>query len=295
VFRPSHQILLALAALVGLNVWAPEDYAWAVYLATIASALGLIAAFGVAAKSKLAGVFIDDRNRISLSKLQQGLWSIAVLCSVLTIASYRLRYGYPELSAEAYPWLYDDGALRAGVSAADIGALTFHIPEELFYAVGLSLGSMVLTPLILRPKGARLPSDEDIIQAETTTVDRPRNLRAFGLVHARANPSGARWSDVVKGDEVSNAGHYDLSKLQQLGITLLLIGVYVASVVAALRVSDVLNSLPALDLGLVTLMAVSHAGYLSYKAAPHGGSAHEGARLPGPASAARVDGHIETA
>jgi hypothetical protein len=43
----------------------------------------------------------------------------------------------------------------------------------------------------------------------------------------------------------------------------------VAVLVAEFRKGGPIQSLPALDAGMVTLLGISHGGYLAYKATPH--------------------------
>jgi hypothetical protein len=75
--------------------------------------------------------------------------------------------------------------------------------------------------------------------------------------------------DLVTGDDVSNFDSADLGKIQQLLVTLLLLGLYGAYVFAAFGASGPVKALPGIDRGFIWLMAVSHASYLAYKAAPH--------------------------
>ena len=75
---------------------------------------------------------------------------------------------------------------------------------------------------------------------------------------------------MVRGEEVGAETSPDLSKIQQLYITLLLIGIYGVAVLHALSSTpDKIPGLPELNEKFVWLMGVSHASYLAYKATPH--------------------------
>ena len=74
---------------------------------------------------------------------------------------------------------------------------------------------------------------------------------------------------MLRGDEVGNADSPDLSKVQQLFISLLLVGIYGVAVINTLAGSEKITELPPLHEKFVWLMAISHASYLAYKAAPH--------------------------
>jgi hypothetical protein len=78
----------------------------------------------------------------------------------------------------------------------------------------------------------------------------------------------------VTGEELGNAGSPDLGKIQQLLVTLLLLGIYTAYVYALFAgTAEKITHLPLLDPSFVWLMGISHASYLAYKAAPHTTSA----------------------
>ena len=69
-------------------------------------------------------------------------------------------------------------------------------------------------------------------------------------------------------------------------MTLLLLGTYTVMVIQQLRTAGAIGitDLPPLSARLIELLAVSHAGYLAYKAVPKAGSggAEPGAPAPAP-------------
>lgn len=179
------------------------------------------------------GAIIDSRHRLSLSRLQMLLWTSIVVPGLACAAAYRMANGL-------------------GGDALEIG-----IPAELFLALGISAGSFVAAPTILSLK--------------------PRDTTESVAV---ARPGPVQFSDVIRGDEVGNEDVIDLSKLQQLAITIMLLTVYAVALGSELTNTEALLrsiplgpdramwDLPALGQGFLALMAVSHAGYLAYKAAP---------------------------
>jgi hypothetical protein len=228
---------VAILALVAANVAGP---AW--FIADTAPGLLFLAqaliflvaamAAGVAIKGHPLGVAIDKRNRLSLSKLQMLLWTAIVIPALATLVAYRLAHGL-------------------GMDAADIV-----IPAEVLAAMGIAAGSLAASPAVLSLK----PEEGD------------------QRVAVRPLTEKVRLVDLIRGDEEGNKDAIDLSKLQQFAVTLLLIGVYAgvvyssfASIVwvrGVLTDPPPLRELPALGVGFVQLMAISHAGYLLYKAAP---------------------------
>jgi hypothetical protein len=146
------------------------------------------------------------------------------------------------------------------------------MPGELLAAMGIAVFTTAATPAVLSLKAGQSPTDSQADAAASRVATQNNtsvaNIDNVGHVMVRANKSDARWNDIVSGDEVANAGMVDLSKVQQLLITLLLLGTYAGAVVNAIARKSPFDALPPLSTQFVGLMAVSHAGYLAYKAAP---------------------------
>ena len=97
----------------------------------------------------------------------------------------------------------------------------------------------------------------------------PGEVSARGVEVVNRKPEDARWSDVLQGEEIGNGPHLDLGKVQNLFFTVVLVVAYVAVLVADFAEGGPISSLPALDTGMVTLLGISHGGYLAFKATPH--------------------------
>lgn len=213
----------------------------AAWLITVAMIVLLCACIGRAISARWDGVLIDSRNRISLSRLQMVGWTLVVLSAVITAGASNL-------------------ALDRGTEA-----LVISIPNELLLAMGISAASLAATPALLTLKGD----------------DRSGKTRAAG----HANPDEASWLDVFRGDEQSDKNVPDLSKIQQFLITLALVGVYAVAIGNMLAngptppvppvpplPAGTFWTLPPLNANFVWLLGISHAGYLSYKAASKPGN-----------------------
>jgi hypothetical protein len=143
-------------------------------------------------------------------------------------------------------------------------ALEVVIPGELLAAMGIATTSLVAAPVVLSLK----PEGTD----SAVAVDEP--------------DGPVRLVDIVQGDETGNRDSVDLSKLQQLAITLMLIGLYGGLIFGFYWNLDWAKverpfKLPSLSQTFIQLMAISHAGYLLYKAAPKP-DLGSGADLAGP-------------
>ena len=238
-------VAVALILFIVPGYW-PEYRAqvFVLILLLLALELGLI---GWLVNNRPIGAFIDNRNRISLSKLQAGAWTVVVLAAFATGAAFNA-------AAELF-------------QASSVTALAITIPNELLLAMGISATSLVAAPALLSIKAQQTPADG----AEKAARDKVgESVEGNGKVLTRGVATDASWSDLVTGDELGNAGSPDLGKIQQALITLLLLGCYAAYIYADFAGSaEKIASLPALDKSFIWLMGISHASYLAYKAAPH--------------------------
>jgi len=226
-------LLAAIAGIVAVNsgLFSPDSWRAGVFLATLGLVALSMAAIGRIVNKRLDGLIIDNRNRASLSKLQMLLWTILIVAALTSLAASRLR-------------------------ASTSDPLAIDIPGELLAAMGIAAASFVAAPTVLSLKAGETPSDQNVQDAQASASAQGAQLQANGKVHGRADPSQAQWMDLFRGDEVGNADTPDLSKIQQFAIT-------------PKAHPGFPNALPGLSDQFVMLMAISHASYLVYKAAPH--------------------------
>jgi hypothetical protein len=256
-------LLLILAALAWLG-WTQRPNV--VYPA----ALALLAAFAVVAGHGIVGLWlgllIDERNRMSLSRFQMALWTILVLSGILAAAMWNLARGDPT-------------------------PLALAVPEQLWLVMGISTTSLVGSPLIRSTKTTP-PADAGPATAaarartagvmQRTAVAFAQQGRSADDVEVQGRivtfrwPEDARPADLFQGEELANGAHLDLGKVQMFFFTLVLVFTYGSALAqtfaSAAAETAFVPGFPALDQSVVALLAISHAGYLSNKAAPHGPS-----------------------
>jgi hypothetical protein len=251
---------------------------------TLALSLVGLAALGVAINGRLLGVVIDNRNMVSLSKLQMLIWTMVVLSAMAVITSRLIYAGYEHPLQQYVPW-------------------------ELLAAMGISAATLVGAPAVL----SRKLDDQPSVTGVGRSTDRDPTLTHVGGVATRENPSEARFSDIFTGDDITNATAPDISKIQNFAITLMLVGTYLSAlftqlakvnVFAPARIQSILDAqakvaaaaasaaptsaealqplaevkhlaeavlfFPPLSHEFLWLMGISHGAYLAYKAAPHG-------------------------
>jgi cell division protein FtsL len=194
------------------------------------------------------GLLIDSRNRMSLSRLQLLLWTVLVLSAFLTVAMFNIRQD----------------------PMAD--PLNIEVPSQVWGLLGISTTSFVTAATIKsQKKNLEVTSEaKDKSSAALEKVgDNPDKLAdPQGALVAYQQPGDASVSDLFKGDEVISAAYFDLGKVQVFLFTLIVVFAYAAEVGAMLYSTRTISSLPELSTGIVALLGISHAGYLTAKAIP---------------------------
>jgi hypothetical protein len=139
-------------------------------------------------------------------------------------------------------------AALANIGRGAARPLDVEIPSELWLTMGISTASLIAAPAALQFKERR---------------------HGGALLHSWETEKESRLSDLFHGEEEADHDHLDLGKVQMFLFTVVLILGY------GLAVGDMLDestapfaALPAVDEGVVTLLAISHAGYLTRKALP---------------------------
>ncbi len=226
-FMPVLATIALLILVVGISEVAaglPILVAWYANLALM-SAFVLIAGRGVTGRWR--GAFIDERNKVSLSRLQMLLWTVVVLSAYLAAALARVAAG----------------------TTPD--PLAIAVPDTLWMLLGISMTSLVGSPLI---KGAK--------------VERGAGEAAANPIKRNASSGDARWSDLFKGEETNNFSYLDIAKVQMFFFTLVLVFAYTLLIARAMAGGS-FTEFPDLAPGMVALLGISHAGYLTNKAIPH--------------------------
>jgi hypothetical protein len=129
--------VLLLGAFAGNVVWAPIHLlgSWLLTIVVVAVSLALIGLSG----GRWEATFIDNRNRISLSKLQVILWTVAIFSSIVSASCF-----------------------NAG-SLGDVSEiLGVEIDPTLWGLLGISITSAIGTPLALSGKGSRTASEQEL-------------------------------------------------------------------------------------------------------------------------------------
>ena len=191
--------------------------------------------------TRIDGILIDDRNRISLSRYQWVMWFVLIIGGYFTEAMWNLANG-------------------AGAPL---------IQQDLLVLLGLSSGSAVTSALIVESK-----KTDTTTQAATTAAAAPPKPTGapaanIGPLDKNSSPAAASWAELYLGEEAANRSVVDISRLQQMVITTLLGITYcVLQWQALVKVTDKALAMPTFDdkSSFLWLLGLSQAAYIAYKA-----------------------------
>jgi hypothetical protein len=232
------------------------------FLLLVSGIGGLIIALGLGTKQRVAGVWIDTRNRVSLARAQVTLWTAVALAGYAAFALFNIGFA---------------GIVSSAGDIAKFAAFPL-IPGSIAAALGIAAASPMISALILPSKDEK---GKDIDFTGTGEADlRKRGAPFFGAesegLDKRPSPSLASIADVFMGEEKANSDTVDVSRLQNVVITVTLVlgffsllfemmsGITVETMLGAK--GAIFTSLPDLGATFASLLFVSHATYLVSKA-----------------------------
>jgi hypothetical protein len=203
------------------------------------------------------GWLTNEQHRASLSRLQMFLWTAIVLSAFLVAALANLKEGHATV------------------------ALAIAIPQEVWVVMGISTVSLVGSPLILSQKKRQKTNVDELertlrlrgmIDDTQTLSPEMQKAHASGNLDRNSNPQQAHLYDLIRGEEVGNSHVLDLTRLQNLFFTFVLIGAYAANLGSLLvsRAAEIpassISQFPPIGASSIALLGISHAGYLTGKA-----------------------------
>lgn len=242
-------MLIAVISLVLGNIYLfklPTEWNWLIILVIMAVFFAIL---GNQIKKRWTGIFIDERNQMSLSRFQLVIWTVIILSAFFAIALSRIL-------------TLPDADLT---NALDIG-----VPEQLWALLGISAISLVGSPLILSRKKSLYPDGEklkaaDVKDREYTEKLKEKDMVPIGTVVKRNDAENASFYDIFTGDEILGNGSVDLAKLQMFFFTILTAVIYSVLLLDLMTSTTVINDFPILSSGFIALLAISHGGYLTEK------------------------------
>jgi hypothetical protein len=198
---------------------------------------------GILVNGRPDGILINDRNRIGLERTQWVAWLIVLLGGYFVAAIWNVTQG------TAFPTMQTD----------------------LFALLGIVSISPVISNVIVdnkknqSPRSAAAPAAPAAAPPEQLTGgDDPRQI---GVMDANKSPYEASWSDLYLGEEVADRYVVDISRLQKLIITVILVFAYAASLwrLFGQQPAPTALNMPEVGRDFLALLGISHGAYLASK------------------------------
>ena len=211
------------------------------WFSTIGVIILFMAALGILINKKVFGILIDSRCKMSLSRLQLVLWTILIVSCIFALSIY-------------------------------YQSMDITIDERIWALLGVSIGSTAGAIMIKGVKQVNQPSDKLVASLSSETSNE-------GLLHVTNSVNKAKFSDMFKGDEISDYNYIDISKVQMFFFTVAAWFGYVGVIwshtfkvvkeitnAANETITQTVYVFPELSTGIITLIGISHVGYLTVKA-----------------------------
>jgi hypothetical protein len=142
----------------------------------------------------------------------------------------------------------------------------------LWALLGISTTSLVGAPLILSTKKDYEPAPSVTQKTAQMLNESEQDITANkqGTLYANSKISDARLTDIFQGDELANTAQIDLAKVQMFYFTIMAAICFLVMVFKMLVAGNSdLSQLPLLPDGIVAVLGISHAGYLTSKSINH--------------------------
>jgi hypothetical protein len=244
----------------------------------------LVVALGLGQKGRVFGVWISPENRMSLARMQVSLWTIVVLGAYAAMALFNIGMLSEPLRIESMlAGAATDPSIRKTAEEAVAKLVTFpSIPAMILAALGIAAASSMLSALIKSGtgKGPSVDVQDDAQKKGKSGIGRFIDPTSGGTLERRPTAQYASLADFFMGELESDRHLIDVSRLQNVVITVILVAGYATllfgfvrdiapdTIVGALRDNaSVFPGLPNPGGIFTTLLAASHATYLIAKRA----------------------------
>lgn len=239
-------LLIVITVVVGFLLKAERISMTGAWGVIVLGMLAFVTALGLDLEQTALGIFISERNLMSLARFQLACWTVLICSAFVAI-----------------------GLARVFAHAED--PLGIKVPSELWQILGISTASTVGASLVLKNKTTKEPANEQKVvdKVAARTDETPERVQANRQGIAYANPSAkdARITDMFEGDELANTTYIDISKVQMFFFTLVAIIAYGVNIYQYMvdNTPETMDTFPALSSGLVAVLGISHAAYLGNK------------------------------
>lgn len=241
------------------------------------------------------GIFVDQRNRVSLARFQVVIWTILVLATFAEAALANIAFSEPNpvftVVIPSNLWLVMGISIAAlPVAAAASARKSSASPDKIANAIGLRTlkdqetvtdlkkadsDTDVLTKGLNDVIDTKLPTG--LLEKDTTIRQLPKvnyltingeDLIANGLMVSRAKSELAKFKDMFVGDEITNFNYVDISKVQLFLFNVVLIIVFSVALAYYFMGQPPFASLPNIPDLVAVFLGISNGAYILFKATP---------------------------
>lgn len=269
--------IVLVILMVALAWCLPPKQSWFCVLILL---LAFFLLLGVMISQRPMGILITEQNTMSLARFQTALWTLIIISAFFAIAIARVKNGV----------LVDE----EGGQLSD--PLNITLGKQLLGLLGISAAGLVGSPLIAATKKAKQPNDPNVVETTAKEMARTGNVpdsvktaapgaaasaapiekaikdHATGVLFKNPTAQDASFTDIFEGNEIGNAAHIDLGKVQMFFFTIMVAIAYMAAlwdVVSTGAIYDANFTFPGLSDGMVSLLGISNASYLVSKGVNH--------------------------
>jgi Kef-type K+ transport system membrane component KefB len=260
-WRDSYSLLIALGFVVAFYfIYNNTGHSLTNWYWLMLLFVAVLAVLGKVICGTWKGVLVDERNVLSLSRVQMVAWSILVLTASLAMVLQNVS---------------QDSA--SCLIKADVSCIP-DIPGDLWLLMGFSTATLVTSPVLLSNSAAAEPDEKKSQQISAALAQQgyqQSEQDLSGPLYRNPSPAEARWSDLITGEQNSNCLHLDLPRVQMCFFTLVALLIYGVMLHEQLLQGDIAKGLPDLNQGLLAIIAISHGGYLVSKASQNSATTNQ--------------------
>ncbi len=270
----------------GCVVSCPDEpsprFAWIMGVIFLFGATGFLGMAG--GKGNFFSVLTSPENRYSLSRLQMLAWTILILPAFTTAVFWNIKYlSFKEAPPKSATVVNKENGQAGEQKSSEAGKSEIKLQSPMDIAfdptlwslMGIATTSLIGTPLILAGKkqiGVKPQQGAQGQQGGQPPQDNPSGESFEGTVVIKEKPS---WIDLFHGEEAGNKNNVELAKVQMFYFTIITLIVYAISIGGMFSTylgqieKTIIESFPKIGDGMLGLIMISHAGYLTKKGIPN--------------------------
>ncbi|MEH2612963.1 hypothetical protein [Bradyrhizobium sp. AZCC 1693] len=234
----------------------------------------LAVAAGLGVVGRPLGLFIDKRNRMSLTRIQFAIWLVILMGALTTYAMFNIGFWAEDLNRihEGLAYMANAGKTDQKLTgwSDKLSNLLEYMPRmdlALWGLIGISGGTTIVSSFITQPGTPSAPTTAG-------TMIPPRRTRIL----SNPDPKDAELADLVYGETAEDEGVVDSTRVQAVVVTGVLAAIYInlaleaAERIGGLTSAEAVNagtqifaSMPPAGATFLWLLGISHGALLGGK------------------------------